>query len=108
MTTSVKSILLFLTIILYSIPVYSHPDFIPQDKLLHFSTCYIISSTTTSLVYNITDNRKKAVMYGILTSVVIGGLKELHDRDHGDSDWNDMSANIVGGTLGSIVVVIKF
>jgi len=47
-------------------------------------------------------------MYGILTSVVVGGLKELHDRDHGDSDWNDMGANIVGGTLGSIVVVIKF
>ena len=108
MTTSVKSILLFLTIILYSIPVYSHPDFIPQDKLLHFSTCYIISSTTTSLVYNITDNRKKAVMYGILTSVVVGGLKELHDRDHGDSDWNDMGANVIGGTLGSIVVVIEF
>ena len=47
---------------------------IPQDKLLHAGGCYVISSTTSSIVYNITENRKKAFIYGVLSSVVIGGI----------------------------------
>lgn len=103
-----RPILLFLITLLFHLSCSSHPQFLPEDKLLHVGTCYMIGSVTSSLVYNITDNRKKAVMYGILTSVVVGGLKELHDVSHGDSDWGDMGANVIGGTLGSIVVVIEF
>ena len=59
---------------------------IPQDKLLHAGGCYVISSTTSSIVYNITENRKKAFIYGVLSSVVIGGIKELYDIKHGGSE----------------------
>ena len=79
-----------------------------QDKLLHAGGCYVISATTASLVYNITENRKKAFIYGVLSSVIVGGIKELHDINHGDSSWADMGANVVGGTLGSLVVTIRF
>jgi len=81
---------------------------IPQDKLLHTGGCYVISSTTSSIVYNITENRKKAFIYGVLSSVVIGGIKELYDIKHGDSNWGDMGANVVGGTLGSFSIVVRF
>tara|TARA_Y100000385_G_scaffold156033_1_gene161829 strand:- start:365 stop:670 length:306 start_codon:yes stop_codon:yes gene_type:complete len=81
---------------------------IPQDKLLHAGGCYVISSTTSSIVYNITENRKKAFIYGVLSSVVIGGIKELYDIKHGDSNWGDMGANVVGGTLGSFSIVVRF
>jgi len=81
---------------------------IPQDKLLHAGGCYVISSTTSSIVYNITENRKKAFIYGVLSSVVIGGIKELYDINHGDSSWGDMGANVVGGTLGSFSIVVRF
>ena len=81
---------------------------IPQDKLLHAGGCYVISATTASIVYNITENRKKAFMYGVLSSVVIGGIKEIHDIKHGDSNWGDMSANVVGGTLGAFTVTVRF
>ena len=81
---------------------------IPQDKLLHAGGCYVISSTTSSIVYNITENRKKAFIYGVLSSVVIGGIKELYDIKHGDSSWGDMGANVVGGTLGSFSIVVRF
>ena len=81
---------------------------IGQDKLLHAGGCYVISATTASLVYNITENRKKAFIYGVLSSVVIGGIKEIHDIKHGDSNWADMGANVVGATLGASVVIVRF
>jgi len=79
-----------------------------QDKLLHMGGCYVISSTTASIVYNMTENRKKAFVYGVLSSVVVGGIKEIHDIKHGDSNWGDMGANVVGATLGASVVIVRF
>jgi len=79
-----------------------------QDKLLHAGGCYVISSTTASIVYNMTENRKKAFVYGVLSSVVVGGIKELYDINHGDSNWADMGANVIGGTLGALVVTVRF
>ena len=81
---------------------------IGQDKLLHMGGCYVISSTTASIVYNITENRKKAFVYGVASAVIIGGIKELHDINHGDSNWADMGANVIGGTLGALVVTVRF
>ena len=81
---------------------------IGQDKLLHAGGCYVISATTASLVYNITENRKKAFIYGTLSSVIIGGIKEIYDINHGDSNWADMRANVVGGTLGAFTVTVRF
>ena len=79
-----------------------------QDKLLHMGGCYVISSTTASIVYNITENRKKAFVYGVLSSVIVGGVKEIHDINHGDSNWADMGANVIGATLGALVVTVRF
>ena len=81
---------------------------IGQDKLLHMGGCYVISATTASLVYNITEDRKKAFIYGTLSSVIIGGIKEIYDINHGDSNWGDMGANVVGATLGASVVIVRF
>ena len=81
---------------------------IGQDKLLHMGGCYVISSTTASIVYNITENRKKAFIYGVLSSVIIGGIKELYDINYGDSNWADMRANVVGGTVGAFTVTVRF
>ena len=81
---------------------------IGQDKLLHMGGCYVISSTTASIVYNITENRKKAFMYGVLSAVIVGGIKEIHDINHGNPSWGDVGANVVGATLGASVVIVRF
>ena len=81
---------------------------IGQDKLLHMGGCYVISSTTASIVYNMTENRKKAFIYGVASAVIIGGIKEIHDINHGDSNWHDMGANVIGATLGALVVTVRF
>tara|TARA_R110002153_G_C13195621_1_gene486479 strand:+ start:433 stop:654 length:222 start_codon:yes stop_codon:yes gene_type:complete len=70
--------------------------------------CYAIGATTSSLVYNITEDRKKAFIYGFLTSIVVGGIKEVYDIKHGDPDWGDYAFDAVGGALGSFTVVIRF
>ena len=104
--------LLFLFLLLFSTPCLGQscldPIKIPQDKLLHAGGCYVISATTASLVYNITEDRKKAFIYGVLSSVIVGGIKEIHDIKHGDSNWGDMGANVVGGTLGAFTVTVRF
>ena len=81
---------------------------IGQDKLLHMGGCYVISNVTSTLVYNHTGSHKKAFIYGVASAVIIGGIKELHDINHGDSNWGDMSANVIGGTLGALVVTVRF
>jgi hypothetical protein len=81
---------------------------IGQDKTLHMGGCYVISSTTSSIIYNITENRKKAFIYGVTSAVIIGGIKELHDINHGDSNWADMGANVIGATLGALIVTVRF
>ena len=83
-------------------------EIIGQDKVLHMSGCYVISSTTASIVYNITENRKKAFMYGVLSAVIVGGIKEIHDINHGNPSWGDVGANVVGATLGASVVIVRF
>ena len=105
-------LLLLLFLLLYSTPClgqsYFSPIQIPQDKLLHMGGCYVIGSTTASIVYNITEDRKKAFIYGLSSAVIIGGLKEIHDINHGDSNWGDMGANVIGGTLGALVITVRF
>ena len=98
-------LLLFFIFVLYSTPCLGQ---IPQDKLLHMGGCYAISATTSSVMYNITGNRKKSLIYGISTAVAIGSIKEIYDIKCGNSDWGDVGANVVGATLGAITVTIRF
>ena len=79
---------------------------IQNDKLLHMSGSYVISSTVSSLVYNKTKNKKCSLLSGFAVSMVVGAGKEIYDRKNGNPDWNDMLANTVGSTLGLITIKI--
>lgn len=103
-----KRILLIILLLAFNYPCMGQSPFIPQDKLLHMGGCYAIGATTSSLVYNITEDRKKAFVYGFLTSIIVGGVKEIYDIKHGDPDWGDYAFDAVGGALGSFTVVIRF
>ena len=98
-------LLLFFIFVLYSTPCLGQ---IPQDKLLHAGGCYAISATTSSVMYNITENRKKTFIYGISTAIAVGGVKEIYDIKCVNSDLWDPGANVVGAMLGAITVTIRF
>ena len=103
-----KRILLFILLLAFSYPCMGQSRIIPNDKLIHMGGCYAIGATTSSLVYNITEDRKKAFIYGFLTSIIVGGAKEIYDIKHGDPDWGDYACDAVGGALGSFTVVVRF
>ena len=66
-------LLLFFIFVLYSTPCLGQ---IPQDKLLHAGGCYAISATTSSVMYNITGNRKKSLIYVYLPPLPLVVLKK--------------------------------
>jgi len=79
---------------------------IQNDKLLHMGGSYGISSSVAAIVYEKTKNKNQALVSGLAVSLLIGAGKEICDRKHGDSNWNDMFANTVGATLGIVTIRI--
>ena len=80
-------------------------DFKPTDVHLHIGATYIISSVTTSYVLKKTNDKKKAMLIGIGVGMAVGIAKEFHDSNIQNKD---LFANLIGSTLGSIVVTIPF
>ena len=80
---------------------------IPHDKLMHFSSCYMISATSTTLL-SYKYPKKKAAWIGFGIGVTVGVVKEVYDIKYGHSDMNDIYADILGAAAGAIVVRIRF
>ncbi len=79
---------------------------VPHDKIMHFSSCYIISSTsTTFLSHKYTKNEAAWIGFGI--GATVGISKEIYDMKYGHSDKNDLYADLLGAALGSIVIRIS-
>ena len=81
---------------------------LPQDKLLYLGGCYVIGASITSITYYYTEDKKTAILAGAASVLVIGTVKELHDINHGNSDTEDLIADVIGGTLGILTVRINF
>jgi uncharacterized protein YfiM (DUF2279 family) len=74
-----------------------------QDKQLHFAGGVLVGAGTYTLIYAKTKNKKKALIYSIASSILVGTLKELSDsREKGNRfDKRDLLATTYGGlTIG--------
>ena len=80
---------------------------IQQDKLLHLSGCYIVSSTTTTLLLDRYSERK-AARIGFAVGVGVGIAKEIYDIKYGTPSAGDLVADIIGAGLGAVVIRIRF
>ena len=79
---------------------------ISHDKVMHFSSCYVISATSTVfLSHKYTKNEAAWIGFGI--GATVGISKEIYDMKYGHSDENDLYADILGAALGSIVIRIS-
>ncbi|MFT4830656.1 MAG: xanthine/uracil permease [Psychroserpens sp.] len=82
-------------------------QFIQEDKMLHFGVGTVIGAGTTGVVYGITKNKTKAVIWGIGLSTLAGITKEVIDHNsYGKADTGDMVATTLGGVFGSFSVTI--
>ena len=101
-----KYIILLLICIVTTSPL--HGQSIPIDKMIHTSGCYFISTATYSLTYKLTQDRRKATIYGFTAAVAVGIAKELYDINHGNPEWGDLAADVTGAAIGVTVLRINF
>ncbi len=80
---------------------------IPRDKLMHFSSCYMISATSTTILLN-KYPKKKAAWIGFGIGATVGISKEIYDMRCGDADMKDIYADLLGAAAGAIVIRIRF
>lgn len=88
----------------------SHCDaqFISNDDMLHFGAGAIISTSTYSIIYSKTKNKKKAFWYSFGTAVFVGLAKEVYDGYiiDGRFDPGELFATSTGGFVGSYTINI--
>ena len=77
-----------------------------DDKQLHMGATYVISSVTTAYVFKKTQNKKKAMWIGFGVGMGVGIAKELYDIEHGNCEVGDLVADVIGSTLGCLVITI--
>ena len=80
---------------------------IPQDKYMHFSTCYVISATSSSLL-SYKYSKKEAAWLGFGIGATVGITKEVYDMRCGHSDEKDLYADLLGAAVGSLVIRVRF
>ena len=93
---SMARILFFLLLI----PTLSYSQLLTEyDKQYHFAGGALVSAGTYTLVYAKTKSKKKALIYSVASSILIGTLKEISDsREKGNRfDTRDLLATTYGG-----------
>ena len=72
---------------------------IELDKQAHFLAGGYSSSLVYEFTYEKTRNKKKALKSAIITSVIVGGLKEIYDAQEPNNhfDYKDWGYTILGG-----------
>ena len=86
--------------LLLLIPTLSYSQLLTEyDKQYHFAAGAFVSAATYTLVYAKTKNKKKALIYSVASSILIGTLKEISDsREQGNRfDGRDLLATTYGG-----------
>ena len=75
-----------------------------EDKQMHFAAGAITSTIVYDYVYRKTDSKKKALIYSIASSILVGTLKEVADsRIPGNRfDTRDLLATTYGGITFSV------
>lgn len=92
-------IALLLLLLLITSSIYSQE----QDKAKHFFAGAGVSAITYTIVYSKTKSVKKAVIYSILSSALIGLGKEIKDETF---DTRDLTATILGGVSLTVFIII--
>jgi len=77
-----------------------------KDKQLHFIAGSFASSVGYTYVWKKTNNKKKALLAGIGSSILAGTVKELIDSSQRNNsfDTRDLTATTLGGITVSVTI----
>ena len=84
--------------LLFFLPLCSYSQlYTEKDKQYHFAAGAMVSAATYTLVYAKTKSKKKALIYSVASSILIGTLKEIADsREKGNRfDKRDLLESIM-------------
>lgn len=79
---------------------------IKKDKLLHFICGAAAAQAVFSVLFFTSLPAWTVVTLTFISSVLVGGAKELLDIKFGTPSWGDFLATVLGGLAGTIVVTI--
>ena len=94
-----------LIILLLLLPTLSFAQLLTEeDKQMHFAAGAITSTLVYDYVYRKTESKKKALVYSIGSSILVGTIKEIVDsREVGNRfDGRDLLATTYGGITLSL------
>lgn len=94
-----------LTLLFLLLPTLSFAQLLTEeDKQIHFAAGAITSTLVYDYVYRKTESTKKAVIYSIASSIIVGTIKEIVDsREVGNRfDSRDLLATTYGGITLSL------
>ena len=84
--------------------MFINENTVALDKQMHFVGGAGVSAVTYALALDHNGGRRgNAKMWGIISSVVIGTLKEAMDSGSGGTgfDWADIGYTVAGGVVGT-------
>ena len=82
-------------------------DFILQekDKQMHFAAGMVASAAGYHWSYKRHNNKTRALLTGMLTSISVGILKELYDSKTGGTlESRDVLATTMGGAIVTVTI----
>ena len=96
----------FIILVVCSFFTHTTLSQVPPDKQKHFVAGAAIAGFTYTATYMETHNHKKAMLYSILSSFVVGALKELSDMKDPNNhfDGKDLLATGLGGITVGVTV----
>ena len=78
-------------------------EFTRMDRLTHMGAGYVITSTSTAILYNYTQVDWHAELIGFSLGVIAGGMKEAMDYDRGGRGCKyDFAATVMGSTAAVV------
>ena len=83
-------------------------EVVPQDKMLHFTTCLLIGFWATKGMQLLTGSKHISFLIGTFAAVIVGVWKEISDASKPDDyfDPKDLLADIYGAAIGAAMASV--
>ena len=83
-------------------------EVVPQDKMLHFTTCLLIGFWAAKGMYLLTGSRCISFLIGAFAAIIVGVWKEISDANKPDDyfDPKDLLADIYGAAIGAAMASV--
>jgi VanZ family protein len=100
-----KKLIIILLLITSTAQAQVHNELMRSDRLLHASAGYVITASTTGVLYNFTDQDWIAEVVGLMIGISAGIAKEAWDYGQGrQPEFYDGLATGLGSVAATVTI----